>query len=107
MDDECRDCQRKKDCSENCQYHKDYWKESARQEANKDCQLMHDMSSKLAKLTYMAKCFIHTDKTCSLPAQGYSEIECAELATEDSMATEMLAIINGFESRYDKAEGIL
>ena len=57
----------------------------------------------IRKLTYMANCFIHKDKTCSLQAQGYSEIECAELATEDSMATEMLAIINGFESRYDKA----
>ena len=28
----------------------------------------------------------HTDRTCSLEAQGYDEVECASIAAEDSLA---------------------
>ena len=34
----------------------------------------------------------HKDLSCSLPAQGYSEIECAEIATETAIAERVLGI---------------
>ena len=35
----------------------------------------------------------HKDKTCSLESQGFSDVECAEIYAEDSIAHQILAII--------------
>lgn len=56
---------------------------------------LNTLQRKLDKIHYMARCLIHTDKSCSLEAQGFCEIECAEIATEDSIAREIIGLITG------------
>ena len=60
---------------------------------------------KLNALKRLAKTLVHNDRTCSLEAQGFSQVECAEIATEDSIASKLLGIIRGVgELKKDIAE---
>jgi len=50
---------------------------------------------KLNAIKRLAETLVHKDRTCSLEAQGFSQLECAEIATEDSIASKLLGIIKG------------
>ena len=50
---------------------------------------------KLNAIERLAKTLVHNGRTCSLEAQGFSQVECAEIATEDSIASKLLGIIKG------------
>lgn len=60
---------------------------------------------KLNAMKRLAETLVHKDRTCSLEAQGFSQLECAEIATEDSIAFKILGIIKGVgELKKDIAE---
>ena len=54
---------------------------------------MNRMNAKLANIKYYANQIRHNNRAESLEAQGFSEVECAEIATEDSIAYKLLGII--------------
>ena len=64
-------------------------------EGNKKDDEIFKQKQKLNAIKRLAETLVHNDRTCSLEAQGFSQLECAEISTEDSIAFKLLGIIKG------------
>ena len=69
------------------------------------CKWNDEHKRKLEKLVYLANCLRHQNTSCSIEAQGFNDVECAEISAEDSIAHQILDIIQDKEISASREKG--
>ena len=57
------------------------------------CERLVRLCEGVEQIRYICEQHIHADRSISLEAQGFSEVECAEIIAEESLAKKVLETI--------------